>query len=118
MDQELNDRLLYLAQKPTPVKIIYEPLLETPSIQTRYSLPAEISQKELENKRKDDYLNQMSKRHYDIDLESTLRNRHIPLVKGQQNNTYKPISNIKSFTPGITMNTSSSNTADNVFYYL
>ena len=116
MDQELNNRLLNLAHKPTPVKVIYQPLLENRSISTRYSLPENVVQKQEEDKRKSDYLLQTNKRVYDIDLENKLRNQHIQLVKVDQ--TYKSISNINSFTPGITMNTSSSNTMDNVFYYL
>jgi hypothetical protein len=118
MDQELNDRLLTLFNKPTPVKVIYEPLLESPSTQTRYCLPEDIRRKEQEKKRESEYLLKRSHRTYNFDLENKLRNQDIKLTKGQQNITFKSISNINHFTPGITMNSSSSNVAANVFYHL
>ena len=118
MDQELNNRLLGFFERPTPVKIVYEPLLESRSTETRYCLPEEVFRKEQEKNRESDYLIKGSKRSYDIDLENKLRNQDNKLVKGQQNIAFKPISNINSFTPGITMNSGSSNVEGNVFYHL
>lgn len=118
MDQELNNRLLDRFERPTPVKVVYEPLLEGRSTETRYRLPEDVFQREQEKKRESDYILRRSKKSYDIDLENKLRNQDKKLVKGQQNITFESISNINSFTPGITMNSSSSNVEGNVFYHL
>lgn len=120
MDQELNDRLLAFFERPTPIKVAYEPLLEIRGTETRYCLPKDVArkEKEKEKKRESDFLPRANRRHYNIDLENKMRNQDVKLVRGQENKKYEAVSDIKAFTPGITIKTSSSNVEANVFYYL
>lgn len=83
MDQELNDRLLAFFERPTPIKVAYEPLLEIRGTETRYCLPKDVARKEKEKKREYDFFFKTTKRHNDICLENKLRNQDLKLVRGQ-----------------------------------